>query len=259
MPAQRKELFNEIAELYDSIRPGYSDEIIETIVVFSRIPPAGRILEIGCGTGQITLPFARRGYAILGLEPGDNLAAMTRRKCRCYPQVEIQQITYENWPLQPQAFHLILSAQAFHWIDPELGCAKAAAALGSGGAFALVWNNDVSQDTPFRRATEPLYEKYFQKKGTDDQQSTLQRHSDRDKEILSRSDQFTEIREFRQAWEKTFPGADYIRLLHTHSDHRALPEPERSSFFRDLEAIIDRFEGRVFRKYETYVLLARRT
>ena len=33
--------------------------------LLSEIPPDGRILEIGCGTGKATLPFAQRGYAIV--------------------------------------------------------------------------------------------------------------------------------------------------------------------------------------------------
>ena len=57
--------FNNVAELYDEVRPGYPEALIEDALTLSEIPPDGRILEIGCGTGKATLPFARRGYAIV--------------------------------------------------------------------------------------------------------------------------------------------------------------------------------------------------
>ena len=73
---QLSTLFNDVAELYDRARPGYPSEIIDAIVERSGIPERGRILEIGCGTGQITLPFAERGYTIVAIEPGDRTAAV---------------------------------------------------------------------------------------------------------------------------------------------------------------------------------------
>jgi 2-polyprenyl-3-methyl-5-hydroxy-6-metoxy-1,4-benzoquinol methylase len=73
-PAPLGSIFNEVATLYDEVRPGYPTAIIDAITALAALPPEGKILEIGCGTGQITIPFALRGYTILALEPGDALA-----------------------------------------------------------------------------------------------------------------------------------------------------------------------------------------
>ena len=54
--------FDEAALLYDDVRPGYPEALFHDVVSLSGIPSGGRILEIGCGTGQATVPFARRGY-----------------------------------------------------------------------------------------------------------------------------------------------------------------------------------------------------
>src|SRR5215210_4177723 len=118
-PDPARSSFNEVPELYDEVRPGYPAEVIDAIISLSALPPDGRILEIGCGTGQITIPFAARGYSLLALELGEALAALAGRKCASYPNVEIRNISFEDWPVEPGAFHLLLSAQAFHWIDPE--------------------------------------------------------------------------------------------------------------------------------------------
>jgi SAM-dependent methyltransferase len=251
-PAPLGSIFNEVATLYDEVRPGYPTAIIDAITALAALPPEGKILEIGCGTGQITIPFALRGYTILALEPGDALAALAVQKCRPYPRVEIVRMSFEAWPVRRQAFDLVLAAQAFHWIAPEYGCAKAADALKPGGALAIVGHHDVSQDTAFWQATLPIYETYFPVTSVGERNVSAQ-------EVLCRSDVFDNLREVRHAWDKIYHGADYIKLLHTFSDHRALPEPDKTQFFRAIEEVIHSFGGVVHRKYEMVLLLARKT
>jgi SAM-dependent methyltransferase len=104
--------FDTVASLYHEVRPGYPDVIIDAIVELAGLPAGGRILEIGCGTGQITRPFARRGYAFLALELGPALAALAAEHLRPYPQVHVVPVAFEDWPVEPEAFDLVLSAQA---------------------------------------------------------------------------------------------------------------------------------------------------
>jgi SAM-dependent methyltransferase len=130
-------VFDGAARFYDEARPGYPEQLIEDVIGLSGIPPDGRILEVGCGPGKATLPFARRGYAMLCVELGADLAALAREHCRPYPRVEIQQVSFEDWPLHERSFDLLISAQAWHWIPPQIGYAKAAAALKRTGSLAL--------------------------------------------------------------------------------------------------------------------------
>ena len=74
-PNKRKS-FDAVAEIYNEVRTGYPEMLVEDILSLSRIPDKGRILEIGCGSGNATVAFARRGYTILGIELGANLAAL---------------------------------------------------------------------------------------------------------------------------------------------------------------------------------------
>lgn len=131
-------VFDDVAEMYDEARPGYPERLIEDAILLSGIPAGGSILEIGCGPGKATLPFARRGYSMLCLELGENLAALAAEHCRPYPKVEIQNIHFEEWPLKRQAFDLVLSAQAFHWIELGIAYPKVAAALKDTGSLALL-------------------------------------------------------------------------------------------------------------------------
>lgn len=86
---QLRTLFDEEALVYDEARPGYPKALFNDIVSFSHLPANGRILEIGCGTGEATVPMARRGYNILAIELGANMADVARRNLADYPQAHI--------------------------------------------------------------------------------------------------------------------------------------------------------------------------
>ncbi|MDQ4126690.1 MAG: class I SAM-dependent methyltransferase, partial [Actinomycetota bacterium] len=131
--------FDGAAMLYDEVRPGYPEALFDDVVSLSGIPSGGRILEIGCGTGQATVPLARRGYPIMCVELGENLAAVARRNLAAYPRVEVQTGDFEEWPLEAGTFDLAVSATAFHWLDPTVAYRKVARALKTGGAIALFW------------------------------------------------------------------------------------------------------------------------
>jgi hypothetical protein len=106
MPEDRERLrstFDGAALLYDEVRPGYPEALFDEIVSISGIPFGGRILEVGCGTGQATLPLARRGYEILCVELGENLAALARRNLAGYPRVHVLTGDFEKIRLPEEA------------------------------------------------------------------------------------------------------------------------------------------------------------
>ena len=44
------------------------------------IPPGTRLLDVGCGAGQLTLPAARKGIQVTGLDLAANLVQQARTK-----------------------------------------------------------------------------------------------------------------------------------------------------------------------------------
>lgn len=250
--------FDDAAELYDRARPGYPIEVIETIVAMTGIGSGSDILEVGCGTGQITIPFAERGHAILALEPGRNLARLAAANCRAFPDVRIEETTFEEWKVEEGAFDLLLSAQAFHWIDPDIGFARAGAALKNGGSIVLVWSLDRSQETPFYQATDPIYTRYFPPVKPGEPARSLSAKVDVHRERLRASEEFDAPQERCHWWERSWSGSDYLKLLNTFSDHRSLPEPDRTSFFQEIAMAIERMGDAVTRRFETVVLVARK-
>jgi SAM-dependent methyltransferase len=43
-------------------------------------PRPGRLLDLGCGTGRLLVPFARRGYRLLGVDLSAEMLAVARQK-----------------------------------------------------------------------------------------------------------------------------------------------------------------------------------
>ena len=76
---QLRTAFEAVAERYDEARPTYPEAFFDDLVELTGAPPGGRILEIGPGTGKATVALAGRGYALLGVELGPQLAEVARR------------------------------------------------------------------------------------------------------------------------------------------------------------------------------------
>lgn len=71
-----RQTFDQVAERYDRARPEYPETLFADLVALTGIKPGDQLLEVGCATGQATLPLARRGFRITCIELGPELAAV---------------------------------------------------------------------------------------------------------------------------------------------------------------------------------------
>jgi SAM-dependent methyltransferase len=255
--------FDGAALLYDEVRPGYPEKLFDDVVSLSRIPPGGRVLEVGCGTGQATLPFARRGYRILCVELGENLAAVARRNLASHPRAEVLTADFEDVPLPEGAFDLAISATAFHWLDPAVAYPKVARALRPGGAIALFWNEHVHSDASgdFFEAAQEVYEREAPEiVKPDDHKGLPQPHElpDRTAEIEA-SGLFDGVIRRDYRWDEPYDAEGYLRVLSTYSGHMALDPTSRERLFGGIRDLIEsEHGGRIVKGYATTLYLARR-
>jgi SAM-dependent methyltransferase len=262
-PAHLRNTFDEVALLYDRVRPGYPDALYGDIAQLSGVGPGGRVLEIGCGTGQATVPLARRGYRILAVELGENLAAVARYNLRDYPEARVVTGAFEAWPLEEGAFDLVVSATAFHWLDPTVAFPKVARALMPGGSIALFWNFHVhsgadrgffnmAQEVYQREAPELWREEDHPLPKADEVPETVRRE-------IEETRLFGPVTVRRYPWEATYDAATYIAVLDTYSGHRSLDARKRERLFRGIAEMIDtRFGGRIVKGYLAMLYLANR-
>jgi len=131
-------VFDEIATEYDRHRPTYPDKLIDRACEVAGIGSGDRVLEVGCGSGQLTRGLVARGLHVTAVEPGKSLIALARQNLDGAGAVEFVNAQFEDALLPREQFQAMFSASAFHWVDPAIGWQKAADVLVPGGTLALV-------------------------------------------------------------------------------------------------------------------------
>ncbi|MFZ2113097.1 MAG: methyltransferase domain-containing protein [Solirubrobacteraceae bacterium] len=156
-------VFNEVAVEYDRNRPPYPDALVDQACEVAGIGDGDRVLEIGCGTGQLTRSLLARGLRVTAPEPGDRLIEVAEENLKDAGDVELVHARLEDMRLPRESYEAVFSASSIHWVDPDLSWRKIADALAPKGTLALI--------------------QYFglqERRGVDDQQallSALRRHA----------------------------------------------------------------------------------
>jgi SAM-dependent methyltransferase len=130
--------FNEIAVEYDHNRPTYPDALIDQACQVAGIAEGDRVLEIGCGTGQLTRSLLARGLLVTALEPGDQLICLAEENLKDAGDVEFVHARLEDAQLSGERYAAVFSASAIHWVEPDLGWRKIAEMLAPRGTLALI-------------------------------------------------------------------------------------------------------------------------
>ena len=131
-------VFNEIAAEYDRNRPTYPDALVDHACQVACIGAGDRVLEIGCGTGQLTRSLLGRGLCVTALEPGDQLIAIAGANLKGAGEVEFVNARLEDMQLPRERYQAVFSASSIHWVDPDLSWRKLADALAPDGTLALI-------------------------------------------------------------------------------------------------------------------------
>ena len=251
-------VFDEVAELYDRARPSYPDALIGDVISQAGIRPPARILELGGGTGQATEAFARRGFPLICLEPGVRLAALARKRLAPYSTVEILCSTFEDWPCPKEPFDLVVSAQAFHWLDRAVRLQKAAQALRPGSYLAVFGNKPVPGNGPTHAAIEAAYLLYAPSlmarlPGTGSSAEGVPLETQ-----IEESPWFVNVTVRYYPWWCDYDASTYIELIQTQSDHRLLPSHELRALVSAVREAIESHGGRVCVDYSARLVMGQR-
>lgn len=257
----RGRLFDGRSHEYQEGRPGYPAAVFRLLRQRCGLGSGSQVLEIGPGSGQATLPMLRLGAQVTAVEPGAGLAD------RLVEQAGSADLTviissFEDAEVPDHRFDLVVSATAFHWVDPAVGLAKAAGALRDNGWLALWWTvfGDHHRPDPFQEALQPILEvrapQLVQEGG-----AALPYASD----VAARTAEIdgagvygpVEHHVFR--WEGRHNPIEIRRLFSTFSPWLALPELRRAELLDDVENLArNEFGGVVTRPYRTVLYLAPR-
>ncbi len=232
-------VFDEDAERYDRARPGYPAVLFDDLARLAGIGPGCRVLEIGCGTGQASVPLAGRGCSLVCVELGAHLAAVARRNLARFPSTSVEVADFDGWPLPPVPFDTMVAATAFHWLDPATRVAKAAQALRPGGALVTITTRHIAGDGDiFFYEVQPCYQHWHP--GALPFRLLTVEEVPFDGADLAGSALFQPAIFRRYAWDQEYTTAQYLDMLLTYSENRALPDAARQGL---MDCIATHSEG----------------
>jgi SAM-dependent methyltransferase len=243
---EQRLVFGSVAELYDRARPSYPPELVERLVELAGLP--GRVVDAGCGTGKAAVLLAARGFEGVGVDPDPAMAALAARRLEAFPGWRVEISDFERWEGEPP-FELVISAQAWHWIDPEAGARQAARLLGPGGWLAIFGHVPRRPDTDLRRELDAIYAEL------------APMPSARSRAPTARIPPGTA---FSEPFEEAFPVVaeftteGWIDRLRTSSDHIILPEGRREELLARIAAAIDARGGTYVEHGDVRLWAARR-
>lgn len=242
----RAESFGTVADDYDRFRPSYPAALVDELAALA----PETVLDVGCGTGKAATLLAARGLDVLGVEIDPEMAAVARGH-----GLEVEVGAFESWDAAGRRFDLITCAQAWHWIDPALGIAKAAELLTPGGTLAPFWNYG-ALDEPTQQAMDAVYARVAPDLSRSDGSRGFRQLETEHLPHLRESGRFATIETRTHPWQRDYTAAEWTAMVQTHSDHLQLTPEDRARLVATLEEMIAGFGGVLRLQFTTYAVFA---
>jgi SAM-dependent methyltransferase len=256
---RRKESFDTVADAYDLYRRSPPPEVVNAVIELANLEPGSALLEIGCGTGQLSVPLAKHGVNLTAIELGPHLAALARQNLEEFPTARVDSSAFEDWPLPEPGFDGVVCANAFHWLDPEIRVSKSAEALRPGGSLEILHMHHVRGGTPgFFEATQPFYLKW----GLSDDpffEPTAPADVPTMYPELDQAQEWSSVARRRFEIPMRHSTASYVGWLRTDSLVNSLDAQARRGFLDDIERLIaSNYHGTVERNFVYDLIVATR-
>ncbi|MET7571726.1 class I SAM-dependent methyltransferase [Streptomyces sp. NPDC005492] len=159
-----------VAEYYSKFRRGYPPPVFDALQESFGLTHTDVVLDMGCGTGQLALPFASRVRSVVGVDPEPDMLRLAR------DSAESQSIRNVTWMLGADAdlpalgallgkrsVALTVIGQALHWMRHEELFRTVTPLLRTGGGIAVISNGTPLwlQDTPWSQALRGCLEQWL--------------------------------------------------------------------------------------------------
>lgn len=244
---QRKAWYSPVVEAYDRGRPRYPGALIQRAIEVAHLCPDSKILEVGCGSGIATINFAQLGYAISAVEPNREFCQVAERRLASFPKVQLIQQSFEEWQVKPQAYQIVLAANAWHWISSNIKYVKAAQTLRDDGSLVLLWNSSLEPSHEVYQVLNQVYQAYAP--------AIAPEYEGREKQAeivaglgkpVENSGLFEPPSTEVIPCEQTYSVDRYLDYLSSGSQYVALESQVRANLFSGLRTVIEQqFKGEI--------------
>ncbi|MER6831861.1 class I SAM-dependent methyltransferase [Streptosporangium sp. NPDC000563] len=227
--------FGMMAQAYERFRPGYPEELFDTVAAYAA-RPLRTALEIGAGTGKATRLFAERGVAVTATEPDE--AMLTELRKHVPAHVRTVRAAFED--LRPgERYDLVYAAAALHWTSPEDRWSRMASLVEPGGVVASFGGPIEPADPAVARTVRAARAPFLARDDVPSPDGTPpEAEMQWPGTELQRSEWFTDVRQAVIERRFTLTADAYIGHLSTVSAYLVLPDAEREQVFRQIRRVL---------------------
>jgi ubiquinone/menaquinone biosynthesis C-methylase UbiE len=110
--------FQGTAAFYERYRLAYPGRLVRRVVALAGLRPGDAVLDLGCGTGMLAIPFAQAGMAVTAMDPEPDMLAACDAGARA-AGVMVRMVQGSSYDLTPAMgpFKLVTMGRSFHWMD----------------------------------------------------------------------------------------------------------------------------------------------
>ena len=134
--------FSNQADAYRRSRPTYPTALVDLLIEDAMIAAGDAVADFGAGTGIFSRLLVERGFCVTAIEPNAEM-----RKQNDVPTARWFDGTFESSGLGDASQRWVVSAQAFHWADPERSLPEIRRVLQPGCLFTVLWNQRANRES----------------------------------------------------------------------------------------------------------------
>jgi trans-aconitate methyltransferase len=138
----RPDLYRGTAVYYDRYRVPYPALMLDDLANRAELSGTGRLLDLACGTGQVTFGLCSRFSAVVAVDQEDETVAFARSKAGRLGAINVTWLTAAAEQVQEdEPFELVTVGNAFHRLERRRVAALIFDWLVPGGHVALLWSS----------------------------------------------------------------------------------------------------------------------
>lgn len=232
------DLFAGTAEYYARYRLGYPSDALELLATEFHLSTDAPVMDLGCGSGQLAIPIARRGIPVAAIDPDPEMLMEGIRIAPAFLPICWLRATDHELSLRvfrsalPKIFRLVVMGASFHWMNRDAVLISLDALVDGEGGVAVMSSSDSSwRGGDWEETTRQVVAEFLgplRRAGS----STYEHPKDRHEVVLARSPfSLVDVRHFTMQRSLTIDEVVGLQLSMSFSSPRLLGE--RLKAFQD--------------------------
>ncbi|MBC8064405.1 MAG: class I SAM-dependent methyltransferase [Chlorobia bacterium] len=249
-------VFDQVASFYGQARPTYPPQVFSDLRDICSLDWKSSVVEVGPGTGQASIPLAELCGKLTCVEIGPRMAAVAATNLSTFPNVKVVCSAFEDWSPIEEAFDLVFTITAWHWLDPMRRYTKAHEVLRPRGYLAVASGGHTfppDYDRLFERISD-VYHEVLEGNIRWTWPRPASEETPDEREDMTKTGHFEFVESKRYGWYVDYSPDHYIELLKTFSDHISLPAKKSDRIYQGIHKLIAERPGQTLRKHYLTIL-----